>query len=93
MLNYFADLSSGFRPPNQLLHTSDWTEFSFLFVLQLVVREPTDPSHKFEWGSLYMLTGDYMEARECFHDAVSVQQAHRPRLEVLRSAATNTYCP
>ncbi|XP_077941972.1 cilia- and flagella-associated protein 70 isoform X3 [Gasterosteus aculeatus] len=47
---------------------------------ELVVREPTDPSHKFEWGSLYMLTGDYMEARECFHDAVSVQQAHRPSL-------------
>ncbi|XP_037342703.2 cilia- and flagella-associated protein 70 isoform X1 [Pungitius pungitius] len=47
---------------------------------ELVVREPTDASHKFEWGGLYMLTGDYMKARECFHDAVSVQQAHRPSL-------------
>ncbi len=30
-----------------------------------------------------MLTGDYMKARECYHDAVSVQQAHQPRLESL----------
>ncbi|KAG8001216.1 Cilia-and flagella-associated protein 70 [Nibea albiflora] len=47
---------------------------------ELVVRHPNEPSHKFEWGSLYMLTGDYMKARECFHDAVSVQQAHQPSL-------------
>lgn len=53
--------------------------FVFLF-LQLVVRHPTEPSYKFEWGSLYMLTGDYMKAKECFHDAVSIQQAHQPRL-------------
>lgn len=30
-----------------------------------------------------MLTGDYMKAKECFHDAVSIQQAHQPRLEML----------
>ncbi|XP_034417153.1 cilia- and flagella-associated protein 70 [Cyclopterus lumpus] len=47
---------------------------------ELVVRHPTEPSHKFEWGSLYMLTKDYAKARECFHDAVSVQQAHQPGL-------------
>ncbi|KAM8893823.1 cilia- and flagella-associated protein 70 isoform 3-T3 [Spinachia spinachia] len=47
---------------------------------ELVVREPTEPSHKFEWGTLYMLTGDYTKARECFRGAVSVQQAHRPSL-------------
>ncbi|KAE8297572.1 Cilia- and flagella-associated protein 70 [Larimichthys crocea] len=47
---------------------------------ELVVRHPNEPSHKFEWGSLYMLTGDYMKAKECFHDAVSVQQAHQPSL-------------
>ncbi|XP_029314601.1 cilia- and flagella-associated protein 70 isoform X2 [Cottoperca gobio] len=47
---------------------------------ELVVRKPSEPSHKFEWGSLYMLTGDYMKARECFHDAVSIQQAHQPSL-------------
>lgn len=57
--------------------------FVFVF-LQLVVREPTEPSHKFEWGSLYMLTGDYMKAKECFHDAVSIQQEHQPRLEMLQ---------
>ncbi|XP_059213993.1 cilia- and flagella-associated protein 70 isoform X2 [Centropristis striata] len=47
---------------------------------ELVVRHPTEPSHKFEWGSLYMLTGDYMKAEECFTDAVSIQQAHQPSL-------------
>ncbi|KAI3377407.1 hypothetical protein L3Q82_008597 [Scortum barcoo] len=47
---------------------------------ELVVRHPSEPSYKFEWGSLYMLTGDYMKANECFHDAVSVQQAHQPSL-------------
>ncbi|KAM7405796.1 hypothetical protein PAMP_000223 [Pampus punctatissimus] len=47
---------------------------------ELVVRHPCESSHKFEWGSLYMLTGDYMKAKECFHDAVSIQQAHRPSL-------------
>ncbi|XP_037603094.1 cilia- and flagella-associated protein 70 isoform X2 [Sebastes umbrosus] len=47
---------------------------------ELVVREPNEPSHKFEWGSLYMLTGDYMKAKECFHDAVSIQQEHKPSL-------------
>ncbi|KAM7424545.1 hypothetical protein PAMA_000746 [Pampus argenteus] len=47
---------------------------------ELVVRHPCEPSHKFEWGTLYMLTGDYMKAKECFHDAVSIQQAHRPSL-------------
>ncbi|XP_026233395.1 cilia- and flagella-associated protein 70 [Anabas testudineus] len=47
---------------------------------ELVVRHPHEPSHKFEWGSLFMLTGDYMKAKECFHDAVSIQQAHQPSL-------------
>ncbi|KAM9367016.1 cilia- and flagella-associated protein 70 [Symphorus nematophorus] len=47
---------------------------------ELVVRHPNEPSHKFEWGSLYMLTGDYMKAEECFHDAVSIQQSHQPSL-------------
>ncbi|XP_069575971.1 cilia- and flagella-associated protein 70 [Brachyistius frenatus] len=47
---------------------------------ELVVRNPTEPSHKFELGSLYMLTGDYLKAKECFHDAVSIQQAHKPSL-------------
>ncbi|XP_068581049.1 cilia- and flagella-associated protein 70 isoform X2 [Cebidichthys violaceus] len=47
---------------------------------ELVVRHPNEPAHKFEWGSFYMQTGDHMKAKECFHDAVSVQQAHRPSL-------------
>lgn len=59
------------------------TEFVFVF-LQLVVRHPHEPSHKFEWGSLFMLTGDYMKAKECFHDAVSIQQAHQPRLGIIK---------
>lgn len=49
--------------------------------LQLVVRHPNDPSHRFEWGRLYMLTADYFKARECFQLAVSLQQAHPPRLQ------------
>ncbi|XP_054627013.1 cilia- and flagella-associated protein 70 isoform X2 [Dunckerocampus dactyliophorus] len=47
---------------------------------ELVVREPREPSHKFEWGGLYMQTGEYIMAKMCFHDAVAVQQAHQPSL-------------
>lgn len=56
----------------------------YVFVdLQLVVRHPDEPLHKFEWGSLNMLMGDYMKAEECFRDAVSTQQLHQPRLEII----------
>lgn len=58
----------------------EWSLNFVFFPLQLVVREPSEPSHKFEWGSHYVLIGDYMKAKECFHDAVSIQQAHQPRL-------------
>ncbi|KAM9764632.1 cilia- and flagella-associated protein 70 [Menidia menidia] len=47
---------------------------------ELVVRHPYEASHKFEWGGLCMLTGDHMKAKECFHDAVSTEQAHQPSL-------------
>ncbi|KAM4744333.1 LOW QUALITY PROTEIN: cilia- and flagella-associated protein 70-like [Anableps anableps] len=47
---------------------------------ELVVRHPDEPLHKFEWGSLHMLMGDYMKAKECYHDAVSTQQTHKPSL-------------
>ncbi|KAM9861139.1 cilia- and flagella-associated protein 70-like [Aulostomus maculatus] len=47
---------------------------------ELVVRHPNEASHRFEWGNLYMLTRDYMKANQCFHDAVSIQQTHRPSL-------------
>ncbi|XP_047218284.1 cilia- and flagella-associated protein 70 isoform X2 [Girardinichthys multiradiatus] len=47
---------------------------------ELVVRHPDDPLHRFEWGSLYMLMGDYVKAKECYHDAVSTQQTHQPSL-------------
>ncbi|XP_077375017.1 cilia- and flagella-associated protein 70 isoform X2 [Festucalex cinctus] len=47
---------------------------------ELVVRHPREPSYKFEWGNLYMQTGDYMKAKMCFHDAVAVQQSHQPSL-------------
>nr|XP_019955065.1 PREDICTED: cilia- and flagella-associated protein 70 isoform X1 [Paralichthys olivaceus] len=47
---------------------------------ELVVRNPSEPSLRFEWGSLHMLTGDHMKAKECFHDAVSIQQTHQPSL-------------
>ncbi|XP_075325658.1 cilia- and flagella-associated protein 70-like [Odontesthes bonariensis] len=47
---------------------------------ELTVRHPDEPSHKFEWGTLHMLTKDYMKAKECFLDAVSSQQVHQPSL-------------
>ncbi|KAM4542053.1 cilia- and flagella-associated protein 70-like isoform 3-T3 [Odontesthes bonariensis] len=47
---------------------------------KLMVRHPNEPSHMFEWGTLHMLTEDYMKAKECFHDAVSSQQVHQPSL-------------
>ncbi|KAM4620358.1 cilia- and flagella-associated protein 70 [Polymixia lowei] len=47
---------------------------------ELVVREPTEPSHWFDYGSFYMLTGDHLKAEECFHHAVSIQQSHQPSL-------------
>uniref|UniRef100_A0A1A8FEP0 Tetratricopeptide repeat domain 18 n=1 Tax=Nothobranchius korthausae TaxID=1143690 RepID=A0A1A8FEP0_9TELE len=50
------------------------------FHQQLVVRNPDDPLYMFEWGSLYMLSGDHTKANECFHEAVSIQQAHQPSL-------------
>lgn len=64
---------------------SDWQSNWHLcfFYWKLVVRHPDEPLYKFEWGSLYMLIGDYMKAKECYNDAVSTQQTHQPRLEVL----------
>lgn len=53
------------------------------FLLQLVVRHPNDPSYMFAWGSLYMLMQDYMKAKECYHDALSISQSHNPRLQML----------
>ncbi|XP_041842805.1 cilia- and flagella-associated protein 70 isoform X2 [Melanotaenia boesemani] len=50
------------------------------YYLELVVRHPDEPSHKCEWGSLHMLSGDYMKAKECFYDAASIQEAHQPSL-------------
>ncbi|CAF99918.1 unnamed protein product [Tetraodon nigroviridis] len=47
---------------------------------ELVVRHPNDPSYMFEWGSLYMVTQDYVTAKECYHDAVSISQSHLPSL-------------
>ncbi|XP_057689615.1 cilia- and flagella-associated protein 70 isoform X2 [Corythoichthys intestinalis] len=47
---------------------------------ELVVRHPREPSYKFNWGNLYMETGDYIKAKMCFQDAVAVQQAHQPSL-------------
>ncbi|XP_070687791.1 cilia- and flagella-associated protein 70 [Pempheris klunzingeri] len=59
--------------------TGDYQQAAWYYQ-ELVVRHPSEPSHKREWGSLYMMTGDYMKAKECFHDAVSIQQADRSSL-------------
>ncbi|XP_054869735.1 cilia- and flagella-associated protein 70 [Amphiprion ocellaris] len=47
---------------------------------ELVVKQPSEPSHRLDWGSLYMLTGEYMKAKECFHDALSIQPTHKPSI-------------
>ncbi|XP_062248907.1 cilia- and flagella-associated protein 70 [Platichthys flesus] len=59
--------------------TGDYEEAAH-YCHELVVRDPNEPSHRFEWGGLCMLTGDHMKAKECFHDAVSIQQTHQPSL-------------
>ncbi|XP_068171036.1 cilia- and flagella-associated protein 70 [Antennarius striatus] len=50
------------------------------FYQELVRRDPSDPTNMFEWGGIYMQTGDYEKARNCFHDTVSIQQTHQPSL-------------
>ncbi|XP_038139787.1 cilia- and flagella-associated protein 70 isoform X2 [Cyprinodon tularosa] len=47
---------------------------------ELVVMHPDEALCKYEWGSLCMLMGDYMKAKECYYDAVSTQQTHQPSL-------------
>ncbi|XP_061570368.1 cilia- and flagella-associated protein 70-like [Cololabis saira] len=47
---------------------------------ELVVRHPLEASLKFEWGCLHMWTKDYLKAKECFWDAVSMDQTDRPSL-------------
>ncbi|XP_060924573.1 cilia- and flagella-associated protein 70 [Limanda limanda] len=59
--------------------TGDYEEAAH-YCHELVVRNPDEPSHRFEWGGLCMLTGDHMKAKECYHDAVSIQQTHQPSL-------------
>lgn len=59
----------------------------FLPLLQLIVRHPGDPTYKFDWGSLYMHSGNYMKAKECFSNAVSIEQAHHPRLDLTQESA------
>nr|XP_046250293.1 cilia- and flagella-associated protein 70 [Scatophagus argus] len=63
----------------EALLTGDYQQ-AINYYQELVVRHPSEASYKCEWGSLYMLTGDYMKAKECFHDAVSIQQTHQPSL-------------
>ncbi|XP_008323970.1 cilia- and flagella-associated protein 70 [Cynoglossus semilaevis] len=59
--------------------TGDY-EQAALYYQELVVRCPREPVYKFAWGGLCMLLGDYLLAKECFNNAVSVQQEHCPSL-------------
>ncbi|XP_029135035.2 cilia- and flagella-associated protein 70 [Labrus bergylta] len=59
--------------------TGDYQHAAHYFQ-ELVVRHPYEASYKFDWGRLFMQKGDYMKAKECFHEAVSVQQEHQPSL-------------
>ncbi|XP_062336152.1 cilia- and flagella-associated protein 70-like [Osmerus eperlanus] len=45
--------------------------------VQRLTRERNNPSHWFDYGAFYMLRADYLTAQECFHYAVSEDQAHR----------------
>ncbi|KAM3625593.1 uncharacterized protein V6R79_014500 [Siganus canaliculatus] len=47
---------------------------------ELVEKHPNEPSFMFEWGSLYMLMRNYTKAKECFSNALSIQEAHQPSL-------------
>ncbi|XP_075874741.1 cilia- and flagella-associated protein 70 isoform X3 [Nelusetta ayraudi] len=55
---------------------------------ELIVRHPDDPTYKFDWGSLYMHSGNYIKAKECFSNAVSIEQAHHPSLMMCGVLAT-----
>ncbi|KAL4658147.1 cilia- and flagella-associated protein 70 [Arapaima gigas] len=45
-----------------------------------IARDSRDPGHWFDYGVFHMLTKDYLQAEECFRQAVSVNQAHVPSL-------------
>ncbi|KAI4878195.1 hypothetical protein NFI96_018270, partial [Prochilodus magdalenae] len=47
---------------------------------ELLARDRNNPSHWFDYGVFHMLTADYLKAEECFHMAVSINQAHVPSL-------------
>uniref|UniRef100_A0A8C4I3U0 Tetratricopeptide repeat protein 18 n=1 Tax=Dicentrarchus labrax TaxID=13489 RepID=A0A8C4I3U0_DICLA len=65
---------------SQLRHFAREAQLTGDYQQAVQYYQEVEPSYKFEWGSLYMRTGDYMKAKECFHDAVSIQQAHKPSL-------------
>ncbi|CAI5644785.1 unnamed protein product [Oreochromis niloticus] len=79
-------------PDNTQLHCSQLSHFAreaqltgnyeqaAYYWKELVVKHPNEPTYMFEWGGLYMLTGDYLKAKECYHDAVSIDQVHQPSL-------------
>ncbi|XP_029924218.1 cilia- and flagella-associated protein 70 [Myripristis murdjan] len=71
---------------SQLMHFAKEAQFigdyqlATRYYQELVTREPSEPSHWFHWGSLYMLTREHLKAEECFHQAVSIQQSHQSSL-------------
>ncbi|KAF6719029.1 Cilia- and flagella-associated protein 70 [Oryzias melastigma] len=74
---------------SQLLHFAKEAQLTGNYQLaaqyyeELVVRHTHEASYKFGWGSLFMLTKDYIKAKECFYDAVATNQAHQPSLMML----------
>ncbi|XP_068597905.1 cilia- and flagella-associated protein 70-like [Brachionichthys hirsutus] len=47
---------------------------------QLVETYPSEPSQVFALGGFYMFAGDYMKAKICFNDCLSIQKTHQPSL-------------
>ncbi|XP_030645563.1 cilia- and flagella-associated protein 70 [Chanos chanos] len=45
-----------------------------------VARDRSNPDHWFDYGTYHMLVADFLKAEECFHQAVSIYQAHLPSL-------------
>ncbi|XP_062841100.1 cilia- and flagella-associated protein 70, partial [Trichomycterus rosablanca] len=47
---------------------------------ELLARDQSNASYWFDYGALHMHSADYLKAEECFHLAVSIDQAHVPSL-------------
>ncbi|XDV12378.1 hypothetical protein PO909_001072, partial [Leuciscus waleckii] len=70
----------------QLKHFAKEAELNTDFQLaaqyyqECLIRDRSDPSHWFDYGAFHMLTADHLMAKECFQQALSIEQTHIPSL-------------